>query len=252
MRHLWILVCLGAWLRAPLARGGTSPQAPPDSAAAAARSFALPTWRIEADPFNQYGSYSLGVYRRIDEGWDLGLQFATGVGDRNTRSVVEGESREAPYVTYEREGHNTFSLGATLQARTWYPLGGRAAFFLGPQVTYRYQSTTIGGARLQTTDFEDVIRLVRDDGQTQTWGTGLTLGGDLILLPRLSVSIAFMPISYSYSWGDHDSRYILLADHQIDIEDRREEFQRSGFTTRLQGEFFVSFHLQAARRGSDP
>lgn len=243
MRHLWVLACLGAWLRAPLALGGTSAQTPPDSAAAPAPAFALPAWRIEVDPFNQYGSYSLGLYRRIDEGWDLGLQFATGVSDRNLQSVVEGESQETPYVTYGRDGQNTFSLGVTLQARAWYPLGGRAALFLGPQATYRYQSATSGSGRLESTNFEDVINLVADDRQTQTWGTGLTMGGDLILLPRLSVSVAFIPISYSYSWGDRDSRYVLVDDNQVRIEDRREEFQGSGFTTSLQGELFVSFHL---------
>ncbi len=248
MRPVRILCCIVACLPVPLAFGASSPEATPDSAAAPAPLYALPTWRLEADPFNQYDSYSLGVYRRIDAQWDLGLQFATGVGDRNGQGVATGEGWDVPTVTSRLAGYNSFSLGVTVQARTWYPLGRRVAFFLGPQVSYRYGSITSGEGRLTDRDpGADVINVRSMDERTQRWGTGLTLGGDLILLPRLSISIALLPVSYSYAWGHRDHRYVEIGSGRLDVEDRQEEFHNSGFATDLSGEFFVSFHLQPVK-----
>lgn len=245
MRPVRILCCIVACLPVPLASGASSPEATPDSAAVPAPLYALPTWRLEADPFNQYGSYSLGVYRRIGAQWDLGLRFATGVGDRNGQGIATSERWDVPTVTSELTRRNSFSLGVTVQARTWYPLGRRVAFFLGPQVSYRYGSVTSGEGRLTERDARvDVINVQSMDERTQRWGTGLALGGDLILLPRLSISIALLPVSYSYAFGHRDYRYVEATSGRLDVEDRREEFRNSGFVTDLRGEFFVSFHLQ--------
>lgn len=203
---------------------------------------ALPKWRLRASAFSDGGN-ALGVYRRVGQRWDLGVQAAVslhdregdaerkydGVSDRDSRRYLEDDSREG--------------VSIDLDLRRWSAARDRVRWFMGPRVGVgvdhwisSYETVEEPPGDRQRREYEsDEFRI----------HTHLVLGGDLELLSRLSVAFALRPFRFNYSWIDRTEKEIYEAVIEGDSYSTREDGEDNGWTitTRLDPSIYLTLGI---------
>lgn len=158
-------------------------------------SVSLPGWRMQARPYPAWNDMSVGVYRRLSEHWDAGLQLASNF--RSQDLELDHWATEDNGVAMEVRDSHEFDLTGYLEFRRWTPFRSGLAAFVGPQIAVGHHT----GWWVESSENLPYQGESYRELAEYSIGMGPVLGADLRLLSHLSISMSVRPLFVAYGWG---------------------------------------------------
>ncbi len=218
--------------------------APPDSirfANCAGGSELVPKWRISVRTFDNYDGALLGVYRRLGECTDLGINIDADLDASDEESDMVwnyGDHQQA-----HGEGDNggvSVALGAEL--RRWRHVTQRLSWYAGVRLTgeYSHDNTEFVDGELLDTGLAEFRE--SQEFRDLRFSVGLGTGVDVALMRHLSATFALFPISVSGVWSKATSTALWIKPGEPENEQRavRETNHRFSLDTQLGAAVYLS------------
>ena len=166
----------------------------------------IPTWRVQATALNFSSGQSLGVYHRLNESWDWGLEIGADFSESETDrdrvdTLGDGSFGQDGSVSEQ----DSFLVNLDVDLRHWSKLREKLSWFWGPRLGGSYSNSQ---DTFRTEDLDDNFRQFVSEGESNGFGAaaGFIVGADLILLDGLSATFALNPVRLGYRWTDRDER----------------------------------------------
>ncbi len=165
----------------------------------------LPKWRLMAGVLTSDADPDVGIYRRIADRWDFGLQVGGSLSTYNRDDDAEAQQTQRTISTVGERSASRVDISLHSELRRWSPRTAALATFYGFRFSVSYadgeseddETQTSHGGTVDLTNLEEFRRT------SETVGTGfsLLLGADLTLIPHLSVTVLVTPLSAATLWS---------------------------------------------------
>ena len=172
----------------------------------------VPTWRVQARAFGSESGQSLGVYHRLGDNWDWGVEVGTDFSDSESDedqldTFQDGTSAQG---SFDRESESLF-IDVDFDLRHWGKLRDKLSWFWGPRVGGGYDRFE---ETFQRFNLDGEVRQSVNQFDTNAYfvNAGFIVGADLELLKNLSTTFALLPVSFEYRWSDRDASGFDLLD----------------------------------------
>ena len=197
----------------------------------------LPDWRLYTEVI-RYTEPSIGVYRRISEKWDFGMQFTGRISTEDDDAEREGtreddSSTDTGFYRDETDEYDQFYLSVRSEARRWTRPAKRLSIFHGARFTYTHNRRTRDGLTVRTEE-PDVLNsqsthVYTNETTSDEIAFSPVMGVDVHLVKYLSAVVSMVPVSFGMAWRDYEDTRI---DHYTsDVLDREDVDRRIGEST---------------------
>jgi hypothetical protein len=200
------------------------------SASSGSVPYVIPKWRfaVKTFPYNYSNNPMYGVYRRVGDRTDLGLQIDFGATFSDGESTQESLEGVVERKTDEQDGvrHN---VSVYIDFRRWSRVSDRISWYLGarPGSGYSYRESE----RIDT-DTKYV-----ESTEHEFLGLWITAGAEVRLLENVSVSASFQPFGIENEWYEYEMTRDEYDDGQLVGRNR---------TVKENTDFEIDAHLRPA------